>query len=587
MKKRLLILTLLTASTLASCGTKPAKRKCTSFYCSNNVDSLGCEKGKLYGLNGTSKAPAQDNGRDYILNMYTINALDEDIIFADIEEFIKFSQDFGLPVNIHDSFASDGMLTLYGEGNEVKFNVDKNRIEFSDYLSFINGNDLENPLRVAAMASRETDAHYLWIEDEKYDGPTKEVFNLNEYGLKIYQYYNEEEDKLQFFLPYSVLLEMFFMSGNTSAYADYRGVFYIYTPEQIENDRGQLTDLGKFMAEVKTDEYSKEYATFNYNALCLSMDMSYGLGYMWGCTNGFDEWVEEKGLKSNLLSTKPKVFSNALNEVTDKLMNDGHSSFYTSSPYCGFSMTSYGYGSKVIDLSRQIYTSQYYRENYVKNFQPYMENGDTAYISFDEFHYNNEDCYSWNTRVTNSDASTYQLISYANRQIKRANSPIKNVVLDMSCNGGGELDSFVFTISWMLGSCKATINDPISGSKGYCNYIADVNFDGKYDDDDNVSDLNLYLLEGPGTFSGGNYTACYLKNSGRVTILGQNSGGGSNCVLQRVSANGCLYQISGRYEMCVEKNGKYINTNNGAEPDVKLSYDKIHNRDYLQANYIK
>ncbi len=223
----------------------------------------------------------------------------------------------------------------------------------------------------------------------------------------------------------------------------------------------------------------------------------------------------------------------------------------------------------------------------VSDFKPYMEDGDTAYISFDSFQFNNQDCYSHNVKITNDDSSTMQLISYANKQIKRDNSPIKNVVLDMSCNGGGEYDSFIFTICWMLGECKTVVRDHISGSEGYTTYKADVNFDGLYDENDTVSDLNLYLLEGLGTFSGGNYTAYQLKNSGKVKILGQNSGGGSNCVLQRVTANGCMYNISGRYEMCVDNNGVYESVEPGAVPDVKLDYAHIHSRNYLKENYLK
>ncbi len=588
MKKRFIALSILGIIALTACAQQGGrKRKCTSLYCYNNVKSLDVEEGRLYGLNGSSKTPAMDGRKEYKLNMYTINDQDENMVFADIVEFLTFAKDFDLPVNIYDTNENDGKLVLYGEGSEIIFDVDKNSITFTDFLSTINGEDTTNPLSISALASRETNAHYLWIEDEQYIGGNKETFDLDDYELKLYQYFDEEEDRLQFFLPYNTLCEMFFMSGNTSAYADPRGVFYIYDTAQIEDDRGALTELGKFMAEVKCDTYSKAFAEFNYNCLCLSMDMSYGLGYLFGCTNGFDNWVEKNDLKKELTNTNPRVFSNALNKVTDKLMNDGHSSFHLSSPYGGYAMTQFGYGSKVMDLSNELYVSQYYRANYISDFKPYMENGDTAYISFDTFHFNNQDCYSLGAKTTNSDASTIQLISYANKQIKRANSPIKNVVLDMSCNGGGEFDSFVFVISWMLGSCPVAVKDPISGSKALVNYVADVNFDEKYDDDDNVSNYNLYLLEGAGTFSGGNYTACQLRNSGKVTILGQNSGGGSNCVLMRTSANGCLYQISGRYEMCVEKDGKWVNTNAGAEPDYQVGYAKLHDRDYLQRNYIK
>ena len=595
MKKRQITVTLLSIIALVGCGkantssnsTSSSIDKCVDEYCLSNVKNLNYSEGRFYGFSGSSKTPYSYKGDDYSMKMYNINNIDEDIVFADIVEFIDFSKKISMPFDIESYEKEDGVLTLRGANNEVRFEIETNRIIFSDYLALLNGSDPANPFNLSALASEDDDAKYLKIVDKEYKGKKEEIYNLDDYGLKLYQYYDEEEDNLQFFLPWSVLIEMFYASANVSAFADYRGVFYISDTSQIKSSTGGLTELGEFMSEVKVSYYSEEYADFNYGALCLSMDMSYGIGYANGFEDGFDSWASKNNLKDDLESTDPRTFANALNEVTDKYINDCHTYFMNSSPYSGFTNATYGYGSKIKDINQELYNSKQYRSLLVSDFKPYMEDGDTAYISFDSFQFDKQDCYSHGAKIANDDTSTMQLISYANKQIKRDNSPIKNVVLDMSCNGGGEYDSFIFTISWMLGECKTVVRDHISGSEGYTTYKADVNFDGKYDENDTVSDLNLYLLEGLGTFSGGNYTAYQLKNSGKVTILGQKSGGGSNIVLQRVTANGCMYHLSGRYEMCVDNNGTYETVEPGAVPDTELDYDKIHSRNYLKENYIK
>lgn len=55
---------------------------------------------------------------------------------------------------------------------------------------------------------------------------------------------------------------------------------------------------------------------------------------------------------------------------------------------------------------------------------------------------------------------------YAHAQITRENSPIENVVLDLSLNTGGALDAAVFTIAWFLGECNLQFTDAITGAPG-------------------------------------------------------------------------------------------------------------------------
>ena len=52
---------------------------------------------------------------------------------------------------------------------------------------------------------------------------------------------------------------------------------------------------------------------------------------------------------------------------------------------------------------------------------------------------------------------TLGLIFYAHKQITREDSPIENVVLDLSLNGGGAIDAAAVVAAWFLGDAEISI----------------------------------------------------------------------------------------------------------------------------------
>ena len=140
---------------------------------------------------------------------------------------------------------------------------------------------------------------------------------------------------------------------------------------------------------------------------------------------------------------------------------------------------------------------------------------------------------------------TVALIIYAYQQITRDNSPIENVVVDLSNNGGGDADAAAYLIGAFLGDGSISMNNPTSGALVTENFKVDLNLDRKFDEMDSLSNYNLFCIESPVSFSCGNLVPCVFKNSNRVTLLGQQSAGGA-CVIHRLTtADGILFQISG------------------------------------------
>ena len=166
---------------------------------------------------------------------------------------------------------------------------------------------------------------------------------------------------------------------------------------------------------------------------------------------------------------------------------------------------------------------------------------------------------------------TVALIIYANRQIKRENSPIENVVIDLSNNPGGAIDAAAFVIAWYLGEADLAYQDQSTGMLSASAYRADVNLDREFDERDTVSDKNLYCLISPNSFSCGNLVPACFKASQKVTLIGRKSGGGSCNVQFASTAWGSFFKMSGQRNLSTLKNGSMYDIDQGIDPDYYLS----------------
>jgi hypothetical protein len=216
---------------------------------------------------------------------------------------------------------------------------------------------------------------------------------------------------------------------------------------------------------------------------------------------------------------------------------------------------------------------------YPDGIPAYEEIGDTAYITFDAFidPKNEMDYLAPVTEADNSGNDTIRLIQYACSRILREGSPIKNVVLDLSDNGGGATVAAQYVMSAFLGEADFSTRDTMTGAMSDAVYRADTNLDGAFDEKESFAEngLKLFCLASPISFSCGNLVPCVFRSSGRVTLIGDTTGGGSCVVLPMSSAWGTMFQISGPTQVSFVKNGSYYDTDRGVDPDVFLT--KIEN----------
>lgn len=353
----------------------------------------------------------------------------------------------------------------------------------------------------------------------------------------------------------------------------------------IEAKRAAEDPISKLYYSGPRGERSEVLASYGFNELCMELDYEYGLQDAHHI-NGFADYFEQTGLTAKLLDLDASAADEAIGELADFWFDDGHSSYLSNSYLAGNTGSPWLIGFSIKNSQNEGETIEEIRKKYEEAGEPYYEIGDTAYVTLDSF-----DTYPLLSELSdyykfNEDDAlppdTVGLLVTAHRLITRENSPIRNVVLDLSCNGGGASSAGVFAICWFLGEAQVSVVDPVTGAESTVSFRADINLDHKYDEKDSLSGLNLYCLISSQSFSCANLVPWAFKADGRVTLLGKTSGGGSCVVRQLVTPWGSPYQISGPSRLSFVKNGSYYDVDKGVDPSYFiLDYNKFFDREAL------
>jgi len=346
---------------------------------------------------------------------------------------------------------------------------------------------------------------------------------------------------------------------------------------------------------VEPGPRSQEMADFNFRELCLALDMNYGLKEAHHIEN-FEELFITTGLYEDMLSTDPKVATRALVKLSLGYLADRHTGVTKPSHYVGtddptiIGITNASDASwDIIDavLNQQRYAAAR-QTAYPDGMPGYEEIGNTAYVTFDAFTMPPEGTDYYAAPPATAPADTMGLVIYAHSRIMREGSPIENVVVDLSNNGGGAADAAIYVLGWMLGTCNLNFEDTINNGQSSTQYRVDVNLDRVFDASDDISHLNLYCITSPNSFSCGNLVPAMLKSSGIVTLMGKPSGGGACVVMQTVTADGTIFNYSSNRRLSTSTNGAYTDIDAGVEPDIPLTklanfYDRQALTDYINS----
>ncbi|HBI52017.1 MAG TPA: hypothetical protein DDX72_04475 [Ruminococcaceae bacterium] len=407
----------------------------------------------------------------------------------------------------------------------------------------------------------------------------------------------------KYYIPVQTFSDIF-LSGfgaGVTLYNTHSLIFYLDGIESLYNNTtGKYSKLGQVYygkdGKYATGKVSKTMSEFSVNEFCFAMDTLYGLKKEHNI-NSFKEVIVQRDTGLNMYSTNAKKIDRELWNLIYQNVDDIHSRYALSSYASGAD-----YKWKLNEKYGQGYARDFifafdeelkeFRKKYNPDLKMYEEYGDTAYITFDGFALdfsNLADLFGDELGESNNITldrvhDTVGLISYSVQQILRKDSPIKNVVLDLSLNGGGAVDAAAYVVAAFLGKASFSVENALSGSRITNDYMCDINFDTKFDKNETLAGkgLNLYCLTTKASFSCGNLVPCIFKEDPHVSIIGQKSGGGACTVGTISTATGTVLDISSNTRLSYIKNGSFYNVDQGAEPDISITkLEHLFDREWL------
>ena len=512
---------------------------------------------------------------------------DSDVPYVSLEDWGElytdmigdYNYDTHENINLIFDYSIDGDTAVLtrkdGEPYTMAVDCEKDTITFLDYDAFVRPYDSEVLIEIFGGAdSKNEDDHILFKRVpgsyERYGDEL--VLNAGDYGIDFVA------DGDACYVPLQTLCDFLLSPRYLNVFYNKEAVVFAPYSGVLDEDTGEPTELGKKIYSVEPQEISEEMGRFSYAELCLAFDNLYGLKDSHGIES-FDELADRIGAKDQLAYTDTDEADRALYSIISLHLDDLHSTFTAPSPFSDEVTTDtlkeeLGKGRSDNEYSRQSIKFEVERDMIYPDGAPhYEEIGNTAYITFDEFIDTPSDVDYYEIGPSEEAEDTIGIMIYAYSQIMREDSPIENVVLDLSNNYGGAANTAIFVISAFLGEGYGSVENTMTGALATGVYNVDINLDGKFDEGDRgLTEKKLFCLISPVSFSCGNLVPNVFKNSHDVTLLGQTSGGGSCVVLPMTTATGTYFQISGPKRLAFTKNGSFYDIDRGADPDYTIMF---------------
>ncbi len=520
--------------------------------------------------------------------LYFVDGVD-DLPFVDLSDWAEllyfiYTEELGDKGYELSITTADNAVTLARENDySLTFDFGKHKLVYEDYDAFVHKSNDAALIDMVAESSTDDEGNALLIWRNTADsfdryGDVMTV-DLGAYGIPMVA-----QDG-SYYLPLQTLNDFTLLPALTSFVFNGQALFMASDELFFDYEEGEYTEAADLYYEAPTADRSEALAEYSYNELCLALDTFYGLKDAHDIES-FRQLFWQIGYDEALSGRSALDADNALKSFIDYYLDDLHSGFNEYSALAGRNpiSNSTGMSNRKLDAHSDVYGAARDRA-YPNGWLKYEEVGNTAFITFDSFEsrYNAIEYYEAKDEDKELNDTVAQIID-AHARITRENSPIENVVLDLSNNTGGAVDAGVVVLSWFLGEAPFSVKDMATGALSTAVYRADINLDHEFDENDTVADKHLYCLISPVSFSCGNLVPAGLKSSQKVTLIGRTSGGGSCSVQPMTTAYGTVFQISSAMRMSFLKNGSFYDIDQGIEPDYYIdNIDNYYNRAALTA----
>ena len=482
------------------------------------------------------------------------------------------------------------------KGETALVNTAEESMTFDDYISFVS----MDVVNAEGFVQDDDELSYVREKPATYTPAAALVtFDLKKYGIDL------RGDGQMVYVPLSTLSDL---------YSDLGGNHVFFNGEKIMltdfDEKPGTLDPAFFLKPYETAERPADLAAYSYGELCFAIDHFYGRPGR----NAIDNKIQEKGLDQALSETHRKLLKSTkmdeyifgLEYLSARLYDGSHT---TISPIVNCShigaadskMTDQ-FANKFVSSFLDIYPletmavsnnlqrsdgSEFAAKARQKllNTDTYTKIGNTMYCIFDDF--GPIDTQAWKAFYKGTGPlPTYNpeyrgdICGIVEALDKAAADPeVKNFVLDLTCNNGGDLGVLQAITTLLAGKNAVTYENVLTKQRGVNEAQVDANFDRVFDDKDKgprYPELNIAIMTSDYAYSCGNLLPSQMKDFGYL-IIGEKTGGGSCSVQQMCTPEGFCYQISSARTRLFNQAGE--NIDGGVEPHIALEVKKVKTKD--------
>jgi hypothetical protein len=503
------------------------------------------------------------------LNLYRVEGVDRPYVslldfFDELDGFFNTSRIFFSLKEWNNT-----LDIYYGSGSDISYTCTISREKDTVKLD-----DLDM-LYSLDQSRSQTDFSYA-VKGIYYNatGGNEVNFSLADYGFDVL--YNDGKVLMPL-----VIANMLFCSQS--------GYNLIYNGDELYGVLGELSSSSSLYKTIYTSSYNGREQTSesredSYNSLLFLLDYFYGLKKYKGIEH-FNDYIDID-YKEDILSLNAGDNLEGYHGFLDRQLNELHTRLDTTSIYYpsidafdGFYLETYGKTwQSYYSLSAKLAEKRKERwgddgPDIVRFFD------DTAIIYLDSFLAGSDDQLYDDERSIKDDAylyDSYFLMQKAMAEVKK-HSEVKDILLDLSSNGGGYLVAFFRVLGFLSDDTfDYSTYDTLSKIYADYGYEIDTDLDGIYADDA-YEQYRWSILTSINTFSAANAFVSECKEKRIAKTIGEASGGGMCSILTSVLSDGTLLTISSNNTLrYLQKDGDnmiYQEIESGFDPDIELSND--------------
>ncbi len=560
----------------------------------------------------------------------------EDVPYVALDEYLNLVfSDMGTL-----EYSWDGNVYEIGHNDEtITVDLDTQEIYCDNWKVFV-GAPLPDMIQGSLFSAEEMIAMQPSVKHESTStSPTGYGVKLKDYNVALIRY--EDRVLAPFAVAGSVFAAPFNLNLLAYNGDDYYDIVSqagnIYGTAMFTDTINPYSDKWYSGSFASRTALSEAYAKYNYASLCILLDLTYGHKEEKGIVS-FDTYLEKAGLKDELLSVKPEDHVDALSTIFVTFFDSGHDgemlsrSIIHSDEVVGKAMVIHtllelaGYGSLSevtelwtpimmalarlvnLDIMELMYpldttadpsASKTDNDKIGPNMAALTFNairmqvlkpllygkdrvdieGDTAIIYFESFladMLRGESYYVKLPTINDIDKSTFALLYYAFDKIKETGG-VKNVVFDVSNNGGGYASALISALGFLSDDGEVEFSYLDQLNKSYCteHFHVDTNLDGNFDDQDGYGgDYNFYIMTSGYSYSCANAFPYFAQKQGLAKIIGEKPGGGDCAVSYYLDAYGHVASMSGPYKIGMIENGTFVSDEKAVEVDLPFPVKK-------------